>query len=67
MKTNSPGLSKKEKKLFTLKNYSDIYQKILGFSKTLSIKNKDKMIDKIKQFTEFQIWGDQHDDTFFEY
>lgn len=39
----------------------------MAFSKSLTIKNKDKLIEKIKQFTEFQIWGDQHDDTFFEY
>jgi hypothetical protein len=46
--------------------YRDIYDDILDLSKEINNNTRPRLVEKIRLITEFIIWGEKHNDAFFE-
>ncbi len=47
-------------------NYRLIYKELIKYGEDNPDKNKDILVERIKQMTEFQIWGERNNEAFFE-
>jgi len=49
------------------KNLELIYKDLIKYGEDNPDKNKDIIVERIKQMTEFQIWGERNNESFFEF
>jgi hypothetical protein len=47
-------------------SHRDAYQEILKASVDINDKNKDSLVERLRNLTEMIIWGEKHDETFME-
>lgn len=52
---------------YSQKKFLDTHKKILKHSSNFQNKNKDSLKEKLSFLTECLIWGDQNDDSIFEF
>jgi len=46
---------------------SDIYNEVISIMQDGCEKHKEVIVEDIKIITDMLLWGDKHEDTFFEY